>query len=46
MGAKPFINFFFLPVREKATSIVSPWTAVTTPGPNVLCETLSPAAKV
>ena len=40
------MSFLVLPVREKYTSMVSPGTERTTPGPNVLCDTRSPAANV
>ena len=46
MGAKPVRSFLVFPVRVNLTSMVSPDAATTTPGPNVLCETRSPLAKL
>ena len=46
MGAKPLSSFLVFPVREKRTSMASPSTPMTVPGPNVLCDTWSPTAKL
>ena len=45
MGAKPLRSFLVLPVRVNLTSMVSPETPMTTPGPKVLWATWSPLAK-
>ena len=45
MGANPFMSFLVLPLRSNCTSIMSPSTEITVPGPNVLWLTASPAAK-